>query len=306
VPMAVYAKRFKGEGLSFANYLELALVDVMWRAFFTTFSLISMQKRSYVIACTLAPQITESTDWLDIKLLGDPDIPDLKSVFVAANASVYNTAFIFDPQGNIVHSVSKHFLTDEEITVLNLSSAPISSNLAFDLPGMGRLCIAICYDAFYQQIITPLDEQGCVTLIQPSYNTGIWASYENLYWQPEDWQHSTWGSIQSQYQNILYNVNVMIVGNLFDSYADGQTSVHMKSNQSPPLMGPFIYIGVDNVNSNYTGTALAVADWVIPDPGIANPQLSLDQRRYILQQQGLELVQTNAYVVTVVEQTLYV
>jgi len=277
---------------------------VMWRAFITTFSSIAQNKQAYVIACTLAPPIKESTDWWDVKLFGDPDLPDQKSVYMAANSSVFNTAFVFDPSGAIIHSVSKHFLTAEEITVLNLTPAPIESNMAFNLPEMGRLCIAICYDAFYSQIITPLDEQGCETLIQPSYNTGIWASYENLYWQPDDWQHSTWGSLQAQYENIMYNVNVMIVGNLFDSYADGQTSVHMKSSDSPPLMGDLVYIGADNVNSNYTGTPLAVAPWVIPDPGIANPQLSLDQRRYILQLKGLELVSTNSYVVTIVAVTL--
>jgi len=290
--------------LPLVNLLELALTDVMWRAFIDTFTAIAKSTNSYVVACTIAPPLTMSTNWADILLFGDPDIKNQESVYMALNGSVFNTAFLFQPDGSVISSVDKHFLTDEEINLLHLTPGSIADNHAITLPDLGTVCIAICFDAFHEELLSLLDLQGCTTLIQPTYNTGPWAIYENNWWQPDDWQHSTWGSIQSQYPHIMYNVNAMLVGNLADMVADGQSSIHMKSDQPAPLSGDLVYIAVDNVNSNYTGTTLALAPWVIPDPGIANPQLSLDQRRYILAQESLLLAQTDAYVITVVGATL--
>ena len=82
--------------------LFLALTDTTWRAFYETFSELASSHGAYIAACTNVAEVRRSTLPLEISLFGDPDHPEFEYVYMPVGPEVYNTAFIFDPSGEII------------------------------------------------------------------------------------------------------------------------------------------------------------------------------------------------------------
>jgi predicted amidohydrolase len=258
-------------GSSMINAIEMALTDTMWRAFFGAFSTLASHYQAYVIAGTLSPRIRISHDKKEIAFFKDPDLSldEVHEVYIADSPEVYNSAFIFSPfnGGEILGVIDKFHLTDEDKTLLQVTSGTLESSLTYSLgPPMGEttgegqqgvnVCVAICYDAFFDDVLTFHDQQNCSVLIQPSYNTQPWASYVNststpVYWQPDDWTRSTFASVSDRYPSIQYNVNAMQVGNLLDLPADGQSTITKKSMTFPNDTST-CFVGLDS-SLNLTG-----------------------------------------------------
>jgi len=279
-----------------ARYIFLAATDTMWRPFYNTFSTLAKKYHTYIVACTdVCDQITTSTNQNDIQTFGEAG---QTNVYLPENSNVYNTAFVFAPDGTIIGSVKKVNLVPEEYSLLNLTSGTLQDVRAISIPGTTvKLGIAISLDAFVSSFLNWLSNQGANVVIQPDANDGLWANDPNN-WQPDGWLGSTMGSIQPVNPTLIYNVNPMMTGNLFDVVFDGQSAITARIDQRASRN--INYIGNDPLtpayNSVYPGGGfLVLGPWVMADPGITDTSLSLSQRRAILAQEGASLTQTGAH-----------
>lgn len=270
----------KYPGISAGRGFFLAMTDVALHPFMETFSSLAREYNAYIIACTNVPKVTISSDPADVSTFGDPDYPERDYVYLPVDANVYNTAYLFAPDGTVIGEVRKVHLTDiEGPEGLDLSAGDLGEVEVFDT-AIGKVCIGVCYDAFFDSYRRWVDEKGCRILVQPSANGQMWAYPAGSgVWQPEEWLLSTAGSVQN-YQNIEYNVNPMLTGSFLFLVFDGQSAIIKKTDYF--TFEPF-YVGTPSLGElGYKGEFAALAPWVVQDPVFDNPALTLDERRRIL------------------------
>lgn len=145
-------------------------------------------------------------------------------------SALYNQTVIFGPDGDLIGTADKVYLTpDEEQVGVDLSPGDLSALRVFPTPA-GDLGVAISLDAFRADVIGTLVEGGCTVLLQPDANGSPWTGKEGIYPagatprdQPLAWLESSW-QVTSTNQ-IRYAVNPMVVGNMLDLTFDGQSAI---------------------------------------------------------------------------------
>jgi len=93
---------------------------------------------------------------------------------------------------------------------------------------LGRIGIAICYDAFHHSLIEHYDALGAQIILQPSYNEHPWdapneanpALTESQVWL----EHGLASLIQGR-PNIRFGMNPMMVGRILDMEAEGCSTI---------------------------------------------------------------------------------
>jgi len=88
---------------------------------------------------------------------------------------VYNTAPVISPQGEIVTTYRKMvpFCPLEGCT-------PGTENKVFDIPGIGRIGLAICYDLWFPELSRTLVSMGAEVILHPSFTPSTLNSCEVL------------------------------------------------------------------------------------------------------------------------------
>ncbi len=247
--------------------LWMALTDTMARSFLGAFKPIARQYQAYVVACLPIAPYASVKDISRRLLLGDWQRAPNSVVFEAQTPEIYNTAFIFDPEGQIVDRVHKVHLVEAERSLLNLAAGNIKDVHAISLNGIGRVGIAISKDAWMPDVLDRLAQDNAEILIQPDANDGFWATSPVLTnWQPDGWKQGNWVDVQ-KYASFQYNINPMMTGNLFNVPFDGQSSIVAKVRSEESLKG---YIGQEP-----DGGFQAMAPWVMTEPS----SMPLCQRR---------------------------
>ena len=270
--------------------LLLSLSDLLYRPFTTTLSRLAAQHGIYLCASTIAPHVRASTSLLEINRLGRRRAG---KVYLPDGPGVYNTAFLWGPDGELIGTTDKVFLTESERTILDLMPGDLSAVRAFDTE-MGKVGIAISLDAFTPEYLRVLDEQGTRIVVQNDANDTLWAApCKTWEWQPQEWLNAVLGSLQDEYANLYVNVCPMQVGNFFDITFDGQSTISIKSETEPDPTCNFV--GNDGFRHTLSGKPmkgkfLAMSPWVVDDPGRANPALSLAERRAALEQVAKQLL----------------
>lgn len=91
------------------------------------------------------------------------------SQFEARGDKIYNTALVVNPQGEIVVRYDKMFpfLPYEKGIASGLDS------VVFDIPGAGRIGIAICYDMWFPEAMRTLVGMGAEAIILPTMTNTI-------------------------------------------------------------------------------------------------------------------------------------
>ncbi|HEX8035741.1 MAG TPA: nitrilase-related carbon-nitrogen hydrolase [Ktedonobacterales bacterium] len=292
----VLTYRRRWQKISFTRALLLACADALYRPLAETLARLAAQHHAYIIATTPVPRLHRSTDPREIARWGRPGA---SAVYLPDGPEVYNAALVFAPDGTLIGRVEKVYLTKSEIETLDLTPGRLED--VWVLPtAAGRLGVAISLDAFTPDYLRHLDAQHAEIVIQPDANDMPWAGPGAGYeWQPAEWLNSVLGSIQPQYPHLRYNLCAMQTGNFFDVVFDGQSSITARSD-TPPVTanGPDCgrnFVGVDDFvhtasGAQLDGTFLAVAPWVTDDPGIADPDLSLAERRKQLRALGQDLL----------------
>ncbi len=277
-------------GISSVRALLLSLSDLLYRPFTATLSRLAARHSIYLCASTITPHVRASTSLVDINRLGRKNAG---KVYLPDGPGVYNTAFLWGPDGKLIGTTDKVFLTQSEQSTLDLTSGNLQEVRAFDTE-LGKVGIAISLDAFTPDYLRVLDGQGTRIVIQNDANDTLWAAPSKSWdWQPQEWLNSVLGSVQEEYANLSVNVCPMQVGNFFDITFDGQSTISMKSDAEPDPACNFV--GNDGFKHTVSGkpmkgTFLAMSPWVVDDPGKAHAALSLAERRNTLAQVAKQLL----------------
>lgn len=137
--------------------------------------------------------------------------------------NVYNTAYLFGPDGLVLGKQDKVELIDlEREEGLDLSAGSVDSLTVVDTE-LGRIGIAICLDAFSDTVVNRLADLGAQILVQPSANPGPWNE-----WQQQDWLRSSRKRVAED-GLFAYAVNPMLTGPLWDLEFFGQSGIFSRA-----------------------------------------------------------------------------
>ncbi len=270
-----YRERFPG--ISAARGLTLALGDVAWRSMDRTFGGIARRYGVHVITSANVPYVRREAS----PLLRDPAAPAGDLAYVATGPEVFNSALWYGPDGKLAGRVDKVFLTDPEVRDLDLSPGRLDAPLVFEMP-FGRVGAAISRDAFYAPFVQRMEDTGAELVVQPEAWTDGWMLEDTQGgWLPDVILASGWSHTQ-KYRGITANAAPMLHGNLFDMRFDGQVWLTRKATP-------------DEVPRGFVGSQplrgwRALGPWVMEDPGVSEPGLSLDERRARLLEAGRALL----------------
>lgn len=302
--MTYYRQKFPG--VPQLRQLLLALTDINYRVVYETYRDIAVTYGVYVSAGVnvAASHRIESVDnSLLVNRLRDPDEPGRTYAYEAVEPTVYNTTMIFRPDGEVMvpdgaggvvpapsgtggvyrGSLNKSYLTPIEIGLLTLAFSPVRALDVLDTP-LGRLGVVISKDAWMVDVNERYDAKRANLLIQSeAFSAWAFSASDD---GPDVLKEGGFGAVQRN-PNVLYNVVPSLTGNLTDITFDGQSAVIGKRTTAAP--GPLsptnAWIG-QNPDSGF----LTVAPWVIDDPGIVTPSLTLADRRTQLKATGDQLL----------------
>ncbi len=91
------------------------------------------------------------------------------SIYESRNGDVYNTAPVINPDGEVIARYSKQypFLPYEK----NVSGS--DNFVVFEVPGVGKIGLIICYDIWFPEIIRQLAWMGAEAIIVPTLTNTI-------------------------------------------------------------------------------------------------------------------------------------
>ncbi|WP_154654892.1 hypothetical protein [Solimonas variicoloris] len=265
----ILAYRARFPGLDARKQALLAATDTFVRAFSQTFSDIARDYRVYVVASNNQARYAASREPLDLALFKDPDLGAVDEVYVATDARVTNTTYLWGPdevdanapsgEKNLLFRNEKVPLTDIETAVLGLDAGPstgaaaLANAAGYPLAGF-RLGFATSLPAFqwgYDFGAAPpagfapcadvtvsympcMDALGVDVVVQAEANPGRWAAYQAGGWQPLEWMASTWRTVADPEVGFRYNITAHLVGNLLDLPFDGQTAITKRGGTAAP------------------------------------------------------------------------
>jgi predicted amidohydrolase len=294
--------------LPLLRQLLLALTDVNYRVVYETYRDIAVTYGVYVSAgvnVAAARRIEYANDPFHVALLRNPDESGRTYAYEAIEPSVYNTTMIFRPDGEVMvpddaggvvpapsgtggvyrGSINKAYLTPAELNTLTLSVAPVQGLDVLDTP-LGRLGVVISKDAWMVDVNDRYDTKRANLLIQSeAFSAWAFSASDD---GPNVLKEGGFGAVQRN-PNVLYNVVPALTGNLIDVTFDGQSAIIGKRTTADPgPLSPTNAWIAQNPDSGF----LTIAPWVIDDPALATPGLTLAERRTQLQQVGDQLLPT--------------
>jgi predicted amidohydrolase len=167
---------------------------------------------------------------------------DLEDAFEPADGRVYNTSYVFDPEGRHVGAVRKVNLVPTVEDALGLTPEHSSELSAVSTPfgGVGTL---ICYDGFavahtpreprFRALLSHYDELGCRVVAQPAANFWPWeepwtfAGAAGGLVRKEQWHgeglFAQMGT--SPLSAVRYGVTAQLLGRVFDNRFDGRSHI---------------------------------------------------------------------------------
>src|SRR5262245_9939306 len=292
--------------------LVLALTDTLYRSFYETFRELAITHGVYLAATVNAPparRIEEADDPQRVALLRDPDEPGRSYAYEAVSARAANTTLLFTPAGDLLVSdgqgrtrrspaesggvlagaTQKAYLTPieqpppGEAVGLALAFGGVRDLEVLDTP-VGRLAIVISKDAWMIDVNDRFAAKGANVVLQPEAFSE-WG-YIAAPWQPDVFKEGGFANLQKN-PGFLVNVNASMTGNFFDVTFDGQSAIIGRRRKGSP--GP-LTAGNAWVGQNPDTGFLAVAPWIMPDPGVADTTLGLGARRTLLAAAGAKLL----------------
>lgn len=86
------------------------------------------------------------------------------SMYEVQGESIYNTALVISPDGDLVARYRKMF----PWLPYEFESTPGDQFCVFDIPEVGRFGLCICYDAWYPEVVRTLSWMGAEVILHPT------------------------------------------------------------------------------------------------------------------------------------------
>jgi hypothetical protein len=304
-----YATKFPG-ALGVRG-LVLALTDTLYRSFYETFRDLAVKHHVYIAAtmnAAPARRVDASQDPALVSLLRDPDEPTRTYAYEAVSPYPTNSTYVFAPDGQVLTpdgsggtlesprqtggviepSARKAYLTPPEqpppgeFLGLSLAFGPVRDLDVLDTP-VGRLGIAISKDAWMMDVNDRFATKGANLILQPEAFSD-WA-FVSSPWSPDNFKEGGFANLQ-KLPEFAFNVDASMTGNFVNATFDGQSAIIGRKRKAPAgALGP----GNAWIGQNPESGFVRVAPWIEPDPGIADPSLTLAERRARLASDGVKL-----------------
>jgi predicted amidohydrolase len=146
---------------------------------------------------------------------------------VADPSKLYNTAYLFSPNGTCLNRAPKVNLVPG-LEARLFDPAPLAAVVPCDT-AIGRIGTLVCFDGFHEALVERMDSLGVRIMLKPSYNQHPWdgpSTYDPAHREGENWLNAGCPSIIQGRENIRYGVNAMMVGAVFDDmHSEGLSSV---------------------------------------------------------------------------------
>lgn len=306
---AYYASKFPG--LLGIRTLVVALTDTLYRSFYETFRDLAVEHHVYIAASMNAPparRVEASEDPSLVSLLRDPDEPQRSYAYEAVSPYPVNSTYVFAPDGQVLvpdgrggtlespretggviePSAKKAYLTPPEQPPpgeslgLSLAFGPVRDLEVLDTP-VGRLGIVISKDAWMVDVNDRLAAKGADLILQPEAFSD-WGFVPGP-WAPDNFKEGGFATLQ-KLPEFRFNVDASMTGNFVNASFDGQSAIIGRKRKAPAGR-----LGPDNawIGQNPDTGFIRIAPWIEPDPGIANPGLTLGERRSLLAADGAKL-----------------
>jgi predicted amidohydrolase len=91
------------------------------------------------------------------------------SMFESVGERIYNTTPVISPQGEVISRYRKQF----PWTPYEAGVTPGDQFSVFDIPGVGRFGISICYDMWFPETIRAMAWMGAEVILHPSLTSSI-------------------------------------------------------------------------------------------------------------------------------------
>ncbi len=308
---AYYRVKFPKQNLSETRLGLLALTDTLYRSFFETFRAIARSNGAWVVAAANVAPARIVRGHAKAVILADPQAIGRHCgeiqppcAYEATSPNVYNQAFVFDPDGNLVFNplvsaregeldgaLKKTYLVPEEEGPLE--QGKIGLDLAYgDLRQVRPIEIAgipmgilISKPAWMPDEIGRLEAYDARVILQPEAFSG-WGSPVTD-WNPDVLKQASWSQVQ-KHAPFRYGVLSELTGNFFDLKFDAQNFVVAKATMKQAASKRFVG-QPDDVGW------LEVSPWVVGDfPNVTGSEAAcfrptLEERRQCLAEVGSAL-----------------
>ncbi len=193
--------------ISWVPALYFYLHQSIAETYFHTFSMLAEEYQVYLVAGTVAlPHYHIEQD-------------RLLSIKEPLGPEIYNTSYFFSPDGKVIGYQDKvHLLELEQEQGLHLTPGNLKDIKVFDTD-IGKIGIAICLDAFKEEVIDRLRKQHADILIQPSANPKPWDKEQQVEWLESSYRFT------HQQKYFKYGINSMMTGTLLNLDFYGQSSI---------------------------------------------------------------------------------
>jgi predicted amidohydrolase len=187
---------------------------------------------------------------------------------------VYNTAYLFGPNGLCLQRVPKRNLAPPLEHRFGFTAGAKTDLHPIDTP-LGRLGILICYDGFHESLVEYYDNLGVQIVLTPSHSDRNWeqpTGFNNAITVGEAWaRHGIAPMIQGRL-NIRYALVAMMAGRVLD--LEGQGCSHIAYNTGEVDAPPQRFLLAQA--TSHTGEEIVAATVDLPEqPGsIHAPQAS--------------------------------
>ncbi|MCS6861956.1 MAG: hypothetical protein NZT92_16745 [Abditibacteriales bacterium] len=230
-----YCHRF---GVGATRGLLLALSGKVHDVYVQTFAQAAAEYRCYIVAGSAAL----------------PDFVDDKP----RDGNVYNVSYFFAPDGSLIGTQKKVHLLEEEGSPegLDLAPTPAADVRAFPTE-FGSVGIALCLDAFHDDVMRALAAQDARLIAQPSANPRAWDE-----WQAADWKRGLYQKVQD-FPALQSGVNPMMVGYLFawddELSCQGRSAIVTQADLTPDGSG-YVAIASNQPWGRYTKEEIVTAE----------------------------------------------
>jgi predicted amidohydrolase len=198
--------------------LFTALAPAIHRAYYDTFAAIAADFDLWVVAGSA--------------ILPRNRLGDRHAEFEAADTTLYNTSYVFAPDGGLAAVVRKVNPVPTQEDVLGISGAPAGDLQPVETP-FGRLATLICYDGFSEAHTADepefvacgpvVDRLGAEIIAQPSANAWSWDAPWAFNEPGEDllrcdqWFREGMHDQLAALRHVRYVVNPQLVGEVLDA-----------------------------------------------------------------------------------------